>query len=206
MLAYVIFGGMLATTWVQIIKATLLMAAGMAMTIFVGAQVGFNPVELFQQARDAHPKGAAYLEPGMQFDSGIALLSFGLAFVFGTAGLPHILMRFFTVPDAKAARGSVGWAVFLIGAFYLMVMFVGVGARAILSGGGQGRRRDRQPRDPRAGAAPRRRRGLRGRRHLPGHHLRGRARDDPRGRRRARDLRVGRGRARRVVQRDPQGA
>jgi cation/acetate symporter len=133
MLAYVIFGGMLATTWVQIIKATLLMAAGVAMTIFVGAQVGFNPVELFQQARDAHPKGAAYLEPGLQFDSGLALLSFGIAFVFGTAGLPHILMRFFTVPDAKAARGSVGWAVFLIGAFYLMVMFVGVGARAILT-------------------------------------------------------------------------
>ena len=133
MLAYVIFGGMLATTWVQIIKATLLMAAGVAMTIFVGAKVGFNPVELFQQARDAHPKGPAYLEPGLQFDSGLALLSFGIAFVFGTAGLPHILMRFFTVPDAKAARGSVGWAVFLIGAFYLMVMFVGVGARAILT-------------------------------------------------------------------------
>ena len=133
MLAYVIFGGMLATTWVQIIKATLLMASGVALTVFVGIKMVFNPVELFQQARDAHPEGAAYLEPGLQFDSGLALLSFGIAFVFGTAGLPHILMRFFTVPNAKAARSSVGWAVFLIGSFYLMVMFVGVGARALLT-------------------------------------------------------------------------
>jgi cation/acetate symporter len=133
MLAYVIFGGMLATTWVQIIKATLLMASGVALTIFVGIKVGFNPVELFKTAVENHDAGADYLKPGMQFDSGLALLSFGIAFVFGTAGLPHILMRFFTVPDAKAARGSVGWAVFLIGSFYLMVMFVGVGARALLT-------------------------------------------------------------------------
>ena len=129
MLAYVIFGGMLATTWVQIIKATLLMAAGTVLTLFVLVKVGFNPVELFSRAAENHPEGDAYLKPGLQFDSGLALLSFGLAFVFGTAGLPHILMRFFTVPDAKAARGSVGWAVFLIGTFYLMVMIVGVGAR-----------------------------------------------------------------------------
>jgi cation/acetate symporter len=136
MLAYVIFGGMLATTWVQIIKATLLMTAGIVLTLFVLAKVGFNPAELFSRAAAHHPKGDAYLKPGLQFDSGLALLSFGIAFVFGTAGLPHILMRFFTVPDAKAARGSVGWAVFLIGAFYIMVMIVGVGARAILSTSG----------------------------------------------------------------------
>jgi cation/acetate symporter len=136
MLAYVIFGGMLATTWVQIIKATLLMAAGIVLTLFVLAKVGFSPVELFTRASEHHPKGAAYLKPGLQYDSGLPLLSFGLAFVFGTAGLPHILMRFFTVPNAKAARGSVGWAVFLIGAFYIMVMIVGVGARAILSSSG----------------------------------------------------------------------
>ena len=137
MLAYVIFGGMLATTWVQIIKATLLMAAGTVLTVFVLAKVGFNPVELFSRAAENHAKGDAFLQPGLQFDSGLALLSFGIAFVFGTAGLPHILMRFFTVPDAKAARGSVGWAVFLIGAFYLMVMIVGVGARAILGQAGE---------------------------------------------------------------------
>ena len=136
MLAYVIFGGMLATTWVQIIKATLLMAAGTVLTLFVLVKVGFNPVELFSRAAEHHPTGDAYLKPGQQFDSGLALLSFGLAFVFGTAGLPHILMRFFTVPDAKAARGSVGWAVFLIGTFYIMVMIVGVGARGILSDAG----------------------------------------------------------------------
>jgi cation/acetate symporter len=133
MLAYVIFGGMLATTWVQIIKATLLMSAGVLLTVLVLANVGFNPVELFQRATENHEKGQAFLEPGLQFDSRLALLSFGIAFVFGTAGLPHILMRFFTVPDAKAARGSVGWAVFLIGSFYLMVTIVGVGARALLS-------------------------------------------------------------------------
>ena len=133
MLAYVIFGGMLATTWVQIIKAGLLMTAGVALAVFVGAKVGFSPTELFSRASENHPKGLDYLKPGLQFDSGLALLSFGIAFVFGTAGLPHILVRFFTVPNAKAARGSIGWAVFLIGVFYLIVMFVGVGARAILT-------------------------------------------------------------------------
>ena len=138
MLAYVIFGGMLATTWVQIIKATLLMTAGTVLTLFVLIKVGFSPVELFSRASENHPEGDAFLKPGMQFDSGLALLSFGLAFVFGTAGLPHILMRFFTVPDAKAARGRrSAWAVFLIGSFYIMVMIVGVGARAILDSSGE---------------------------------------------------------------------
>src|SRR3954451_11662769 len=137
MLAYVIFGGMLATTWVQIIKATLLMAAGVVLTVWVLAKVGFSPTELFSRAAANHAKGDAFLKPGLQFDSGLGLLSFGIAFVFGTAGLPHILMRFFTVPDAKAARGSVGWAVVLIGVFYLIVMFVGVGARAVLGQAGE---------------------------------------------------------------------
>jgi cation/acetate symporter len=136
MLAYVIFGGMLATTWVQIIKAGLLMMAGVVLTIFVLAEVGFNPLELFTRAIAEHPEGDGFVSPGLQFDSKLGLLSFGIAFLLGTAGLPHILMRFFTVPDAKAARGSVGWAVVLIGSFYLMVMVVGVGARAILGEGG----------------------------------------------------------------------
>jgi len=129
----VIFGGMLATTWVQIIKAGLLMTAGVALAVLVGAKVGFSPTELFSRSAENHPKGLDYLKPGLQFPSGLALLSFGIAFVFGTAGLPHILVRFFTVPNAKAARGSIGWAVALIGVFYLIVMFVGVGARAILT-------------------------------------------------------------------------
>ena len=137
MLLYVIFGGMLATTWVQIIKAGLLMTAGVVLTVMVLAKVGFSPGELFTRAANQHESKAGFLGGGLQFDTKLGMLSFGIAFVLGTAGLPHILMRFFTVPDAKAARGSVGWAVFLIGAFYLMVMVVGVGARAILGKAGE---------------------------------------------------------------------
>jgi cation/acetate symporter len=137
MLAYVIFGGMLATTWVQIIKAVILMAAGVLLTVMVLAKVGFSPGELFTRAAANHPAKSGYLHPGLQFDTKLGMLSFGIAFLLGTAGLPHILVRFFTVPDAKAARGSVGWAVFLIGAFYIMVMIVGVGARAILGQAGE---------------------------------------------------------------------
>src|SRR5919205_61161 len=137
MLLYVIFGGMLATTWVQIIKAGLLMTAGVVMTIMVLAKVGFSPGELFTRAANNHESKQGFLGGGLQFSTQLGMLSFGIAFVLGTAGLPHILMRFFTVPHAKAARGSVGWAVFLIGAFYLMVMVVGVGARAILGQAGE---------------------------------------------------------------------
>jgi cation/acetate symporter len=137
MLAYVIFGGMLATTWVQIIKAGLLMTAGVVLTIMVLAKVGFSPGELFTRAAKNHDAPKGFLGGGLQFDTRLGMLSFGIAFVLGTAGLPHILMRFFTVPNARAARGSVGWAVFLIGAFYLMVMIVGVGARAILGKAGE---------------------------------------------------------------------
>lgn len=132
MLIYVIFGGMLATTWVQIIKAVLLMTAGVVVTVWVLAEVGFNFSELFRRAAGNHAAGDAYLAPGLQFTSDLGLISFGIAFLLGTAGLPHILMRFFTVPDARAARSSVGWAMLLIGAFYVMVMIIGVGARALL--------------------------------------------------------------------------
>jgi cation/acetate symporter len=137
MLAYVIFGGMLATTWVQIIKAGILMAAGVVLTIMVLAKFGFSPGELFTRAAKNHDSPKGFLGGGLQFDTKLGMLSFGIAFVLGTAGLPHILMRFFTVPNARASRGSVGWAVGLIGAFYLMVMIVGVGARAILGKAGE---------------------------------------------------------------------
>jgi cation/acetate symporter len=137
MLAYVIFGGMLATTWVQIIKAGILMAAGVVLTIMVLAKFGFSPGALFTRAAKNHDAPAGFLGGGLQFDTKLGMLSFGIAFVLGTAGLPHILMRFFTVPNARASRGSVGWAVGLIGAFYLMVMIVGVGARAILGKAGE---------------------------------------------------------------------
>src|SRR5919198_2326711 len=133
MLCYVIFGGMVATTWVQIIKAVLLMCGITVMSIFVLAKVGFNPIELFNKA-DAN-KGAEStfsLAPGTFLPEPIDTVSLGLALVLGTAGLPHILMRFFTVPNAKAARGSVVWAMFLIGFFYLLTTFIGFGARAFL--------------------------------------------------------------------------
>src|ERR1044071_6138753 len=136
MLVYVVFGGMIATTWVQIVKAVLLMAGATAMSLFVLERVGFNPMQLFRDARDASPAGEAYLAPGQLYTNPVDTLSLGLALVLGTAGLPHILMRFFTVPDAKAARGSVGWAVGLIGAFYIMTTFLGFGARAFLGEAG----------------------------------------------------------------------
>jgi cation/acetate symporter len=137
MLVYVVAGGMLATTWVQIIKAVLLMAGATVMTLFVLNRVGWNPVELFNRAADEHPKGQEYLGPGLNFTNPIDTISLGLALVLGTAGLPHILMRFFTVPDAKAARKSVLWAMGLIGAFYIMTTALGFGARAFLGTAGE---------------------------------------------------------------------
>jgi cation/acetate symporter len=138
MLTYIVFGGMLATTWVQIVKAVLLMSATIVLSLFVLGEVGWNPFELFREARAQAPEGDAYLGPGLFLDSPIDTLSLGLALVLGTAGLPHILMRFFTVPDARAARISVVWAVALIGAFYIMTTFLGFGARAILGEAGEG--------------------------------------------------------------------
>jgi cation/acetate symporter len=136
MLTYVVFGGMLATTWVQIIKAALLMSATFVLSILVLNRIGWNPIDLFNKAADNHPKGKAFLAPGLNYSNPIDTVSLGLALVLGTAGLPHILMRFFTVPDAKAARTSVVWAIFLIGAFYLMTTCLGFGARAILGEAG----------------------------------------------------------------------
>jgi len=136
MLIYVVFGGMLATTWVQIIKAILLMSATIVLSIFVLGKIGWNPIDLFNRAEAQSDDGHAYLEPGLRFDNPIDTISLGLGLVLGTAGLPHILMRFFTVPDAKAARTSVVWAVGLIGAFYVMTTFLGFGARAILGEAG----------------------------------------------------------------------
>ncbi len=133
MLCYVIFGGMLATTWVQIIKAVLLMIGITVMSVFVLAEVGFNPFELFTRAEENTTAESTFsLGPGTFLDSPIDTLSLGLALVLGTAGLPHILMRFFTVPDSKAARSSVVWAIFLIGTFYILTTFIGFGARAIM--------------------------------------------------------------------------
>jgi cation/acetate symporter len=137
MLLYVVFGGMLATTWVQIIKAVLLMAGILVMSIFVLEKVGGNPIELFNRAeRNVTADSTFSLKPGTFLDSPIDTVSLGLALVLGTAGLPHILMRFFTVPDGKAARSSVVYAMLIIGGFYILTTFIGFGARAILGEGG----------------------------------------------------------------------
>jgi cation/acetate symporter len=137
MVTYIILGGMLATSWVQIIKAGLLMTAALVMTVWVLVKIGGNPLDLFRDARAESADGEAYLKPGLFLSSPLDTVSLGLGLVLGTAGLPHILMRFFTVPDAKAARSSVMWAMVLIGAFYVMTTALGFGARAILGQGGE---------------------------------------------------------------------
>jgi cation/acetate symporter len=137
MLIYIVAGGMLATSWVQIIKAFLLMSAAILLSLLVLNRIGWNPIDLFNTAKDKSATPDAYLKPGLFLATPLDTVSLGLALVLGTAGLPHILMRFFTVPDAKAARSSVGWAVGLIGAFYVMTTFIGFGARAVLGTGGE---------------------------------------------------------------------
>ena len=136
MIIYIVAGGMLATSWVQIIKAFMLMAAAVVMSVWVLVKVG-NPFDLFTDARSKSSDGEAYLKPGLFLSTPLDTVSLGIGLVLGTAGLPHILMRFFTVPDAKAARGSVMWAMVLIGAFYVMTTFLGFGARAILGTSGE---------------------------------------------------------------------
>jgi cation/acetate symporter len=126
MVCYVLFGGMLATTWVQIIKAVLLLAGATFMALMVLATVGFNPELMFEKAVAAHSKGIAIMSPGKA--DPIDSISLGLALMFGTAGLPHILMRFFTVADAKEARKSVFFATGFIGYFYILTFIIGFGA------------------------------------------------------------------------------
>ena len=139
MIIYVVFGGMKGTTWVQIVKAVLLMAGTVLITVLVLAEFGFNLSELLGSAADETGKGQAFLEPGLQYGATttakINFLSLGLALVLGTAGLPHILIRFYTVPTARDARTSVMWAIGLIGAFYLMTLVLGFGAAALVDTG-----------------------------------------------------------------------
>ena len=143
MIVYVLVGGMKGTTWVQIIKAVLLIAGAAFMTVLVLAKFGLNFSDILGSAQkmvhEATTKGVAsrdVLAPGAQYGgsttSKINLLSLGLALVLGTAGLPHVLMRFYTVPTAKEARRSVVWAIALIGAFYLFTLALGYGAAAIV--------------------------------------------------------------------------
>jgi cation/acetate symporter len=126
MTLYVMFGGMIATTWVQIIKAVLLLGCATVMALSVLASFGFSPDALF--ARAVEVKGSSIMAPGKFIKDPVSAISFGMALMFGTAGLPHILMRFITVPDAKAARKSVLWATGWIGYFYLLTFIIGFGA------------------------------------------------------------------------------
>ncbi|MBP6118274.1 MAG: cation acetate symporter [Giesbergeria sp.] len=143
MMVYVLFGGMTATTWVQIIKAVLLLAGVTFMAYMVLAQFGFSPEALFAKGvqvraaiaantgktpEEAAKAGLAIMGPGGFIKDPISAISFGMALMFGTAGLPHILMRFFTVPDAKQARKSVLWATTWIGYFYVLIFIIGFGA------------------------------------------------------------------------------
>ena len=128
MVVYVLFGGMLATTWVQMIKAVLLLSGATFMSFMIMKHAGFSMENLFKQATSVHEKGIAIMEPGGLVSNPIDALSLGLALMFGTAGLPHILMRFFTVPDAKEARKSVFVATGLIGYFYILTFIIGFGA------------------------------------------------------------------------------
>jgi cation/acetate symporter len=133
MVIYVTKGGMLATTWVQIIKAVLLLSGASFMAFMVMKHVGFSPSELFKQAIEVHPKGAAIMAPGGLVSDPISAISLGIALMFGTAGLPHILMRFFTVADAREARKSVFFATGFIGYFYVLTFIIGFGAILLVS-------------------------------------------------------------------------
>ena len=134
MIVYVVFGGMLATTWVQIIKAMLLMCGSFALSVMVMKHFHFSFSEFFAAVGAVEKGGATvdFLTPGLKFKGTLDLISLCMALVLGTAGLPHILIRFYTVPDAKTARASVIWATVVIGLFYLMTTFFGFGAATII--------------------------------------------------------------------------
>ncbi|MEW5747006.1 MAG: sodium/solute symporter [Nitrospirota bacterium] len=130
MIAYVLFGGMIATTWVQIIKAVLLLGGATLLVLMTLAQFGFSYGELFGQAEKLY--SAKFLEPGGLITDPVDAFSLGLALMFGTAGLPHILMRFYTVPDAREARKSVFYATGFIGYFYILTVTIGFGAAVLV--------------------------------------------------------------------------
>jgi cation/acetate symporter len=130
MMVYVLFGGMIATTWVQIVKAALLLGGATLLALLVLARFGMNPFALFAAAAEQY--GPGMLSPGKQVQNPLDAVSLGLSLMLGTGGLPHILMRFYTVPDARAARRSVFYATGLIGYFYLVTFILGFGAAVLV--------------------------------------------------------------------------
>ncbi|WP_409273580.1 cation acetate symporter [Neobacillus sp. SCS-31] len=128
MTVYVVFGGMTATSWVQIAKAVLLMAGTFIISVIVFAKFDFSVFKMFNEMKAATPLGESFLNPGNKFKNPLDTISLNLALVLGTAGLPHILIRFFTVKDAITARKSVIYATWIIGIFYVMTVFLGFGA------------------------------------------------------------------------------
>lgn len=139
MVVYVVFGGMLATTWVQIIKAILLVSGSLFLSVLVMQKFDFSVAKFLESLTQITSTGADgaevtrnFLTPGLLFTNPWDQISLGMALLFGTAGLPHILIRFYTVPDAKTARASVVWAMIIIGLFYIMTTFFGFGAAALL--------------------------------------------------------------------------
>ena len=138
MIVYVVFGGMLATTWVQIVKAVLLISGSIILSILVLKHFDFSLARFFESltkityTKGDHQVTANFLTPGLKFKNPLDQISLGMALLLGTAGLPHILIRFYTVPDAKTARSSVVWAMVIIGLFYIMTTFFGFGAASVL--------------------------------------------------------------------------
>ncbi|SFQ35354.1 cation/acetate symporter [Psychrobacillus psychrotolerans] len=132
MTIYVLWGGMAATSWVQIIKAALLMVGTVLISVLVLWKFNFNILGMFTEMKSITANGEAYLHPGVKYTNGLDTISMMIALVLGTAGLPHILMRFFTVKDAKTARSSVVYATWIVGIFYVLTIFLGFGAAAFV--------------------------------------------------------------------------
>ena len=133
MTVYVTFGGMIATTWVQIIKAVLLVGGGTILAVGVLFTFDFNANELAGLAVNKHPEGLAIMQPGLLYPDIVTVISLSLAFIGGTAGLPHVMMRFFTVPDGVQARRSAAWAMGIISYFQFVVLIIGLGAIVLLT-------------------------------------------------------------------------
>ena len=132
MLAFVLFGGMTATSWVQIIKAVLLIAGTVVLFMLVMWRLNFDFLGIFTDMKTATSAGPAFLNPGIKYTSGLEAASLTLGLVLGTAGLPHVLVRFLTVPNAQVARKSVVWVMWILGCFHILVIFLGFGAAKLV--------------------------------------------------------------------------